>query len=244
VSSRDYAPLIARERKGAGEFYKGIRQKTDTALHEQLVDYIRTSFHGRKLRILDWGGGEGALSERLADEGHEVVAVDVNQESWKGSGAGFFQLDFNDQAAVDDFVERHKDAFDLIVSTEVIEHIESPWAFLRQLRKFDCDIIITTPNISSWWCRFWFFMTGDIWGFRQESWVEPGHINPIGIVEMTNMLADVGFVTRQIRPAGRLPIIWLYNWKRALISLLIFPLRPLMRGYKDGWALCFHASPK
>jgi len=36
-----------------------------------------------------------------------------------------------------------------------------------------------------------------------------------------------------------LPVIWLYNWKRTLISLAMLPVYFIMRGYKDGWVLCF-----
>ncbi len=238
-----YAPFVAREKKEA-QYYKGIKQKTDSAVHEQLVCYIRDTFGDEPLKILDWGCGQGALAERLSDEGHEVVAVDMDQNEWKGSSARFVQLDFNQQQHVSDFVSSHKDSFDLIVSVEVIEHIESPWSYLRNLKEFGCDVIVSTPNISSWWGRFWFFVTGELWGFGQNSWNDPGHINPINTIEFNNMLSDIGFKLVRTFPGGCLPIIWLYNWKRALISLAILPLRLLMKGQKDGWILCYHAAPR
>jgi len=243
VPKKNYAPFLAREVKEP-KYYKGILQKTDTGLHEQLVNYIYASFGNRPLRILDWGCGEGALSEKLSDDGHDVLAVDIDSTAWKGKRANFFQLNFNNPAAVDDFVNQHIGQFDLVLCVEVIEHIESPWSLLRQVRRFGCDLIVTTPNISSWWGRFWFFLTGDLWGFTQNGWVDPGHINAISVTEMTNMLNDVGFEVNQVFPGGRLPIIWLYNWKRTLISLVMLVFRPLMKGYKDGWALCFHARVK
>lgn len=243
IARNNYAPFVAREIKGP-RYYKGILQKTDTGLHEQLANYIHATFEKRRLRILDWGCGEGALSEKLSDEGHDVLAVDIDPTAWKGKQANFVQLDFNNPAAVESFVSQHAGQFDLVLCVEVIEHIESPWVLLRQARRFGCDLIVTTPNISSWWGRFWFFLTGDLWGFTQDGWVDPGHINAIGVNEMSNMLNDVGFKIVQVFPGGRLPVIWLYNLKRTLISLVMLGLRPFMSGYKDGWALCFHASVK
>lgn len=240
---KSYAPFIARELKSP-RHYKGILQKTDTGLHEQLVNYINSAFDQRTLRILDWGCGEGALAEKLSDDGHNVLAVDIDATAWKGKRANFKQLDFNNPIAVDDFVSQHIGQFDLVLCVEVIEHIESPWGLLRQMRRFDCDLLVTTPNISSWWGRFWFLLTGDLWGFGRESWIEPGHINPISLVEMTNSLKDVGFPLIDVFPGGRLPIVWLYNYKRFLISLAMLMFRPIMQGQKDGWVLCFHARPK
>lgn len=243
LARSNYAPFIARELKEP-RYYKGILQKTDTGLHEQLADYIQLAFGKRHLRILDWGCGEGALSEKLSDDGHDVLAVDIDSTAWKGNKVNFIQLDFNNNKAIEDFVDQHIGHFNLVLCVEVIEHIEAPWTLLRQLRRFDCDLILTTPNISSWWGRFWFFLTGDLWGFTQDGWVDPGHINAINVTEMSNMLNDVGFQVNKIFPGGRLPIVWLYNWKRILISLMMIAFRPFMRGYKDGWALCFHARVK
>lgn len=240
---KNYSPFIARELKKK-QYYKGLLRKTDTLLHSQLVDYINKAFGNKKLKILDWGCGEGALAEYLSDSGHDVVAVDIDSSSWKGNKSIFFEIDFNNNEEVSKFIEKYSDEFDLIVCVEVIEHIESPWDLVRQLRCFNCDVILTTPNISSWWGRFWFFVTGDLWGFTERSWTDPGHINPVGFNEVMGLLADVGFEVKEVFPGGRLPIIWLYNWKRFLVSLLMATLRPFMRGYKDGWVLCFHACSK
>ena len=240
---KSYAPIIARELKAEPRTYKGIVQKTDTLLHDQIVDYIRSYFQGKSLRILDWGAGEGALSERLADEGHSVVALDINAESWKGQNVRFLPMNFNVEEEVSKFTEDNKGEFDLVISAEVIEHVENPWSFIRNLKKLDCDIIITTPNISSWWSRFWFLLTGEIWGFRDSSWIDPGHINPLSAVELRNMFKDVGLRIVAVMPGGRLPIIWLYNAKRFIISIFMAVLRPFMSGYKDGWALICHVKP-
>ena len=62
--------------------------------------------------------------------------------------------------------------------------------------------------------------------------------------EMRGMLRDNGFECLKVTPAGNLPVIWAYNWKRLLVSLAMLPLRIVMRGEKDGWVLCYHARPR
>jgi len=134
---------------------------------------------------------------------------------------------------------------DLILAVEVIEHLQSPWHFLAACRRLSSNrtqLIVTTPNVGSWWSRLWFLLTGEPWGFSPESWTDPGHIHPLTETEMRGLLSANGFACKSVSLAGNLPIIWAYNWKRLLASLLMLPLRPLMRGEKDGWVLCYHAT--
>lgn len=245
------SPLFGFDRKEP-QYYKNLRMKTDTGLHEQLSNFIEseievTGKRNKKLCVLDWGCGEGAFSQRLHDIGCNVIAVDIDAKEFKAKGPEFHQIDFNSPIEIEGFVKKFTKQFDLIVSIEVIEHIQNPWQFLEtiyQLCRQDTRILITTPNISSWLGRFWFLITGELWGFSQGNWVEIGHINPIGHIEMTNLLNEVGFEDIEVHPGGNLPVIWLYNWKSILVSLFMLPLHLVMRGQKKGWALCYLATPR
>ncbi len=224
--------------------------KTDTHLHEQLEAMIGQwvpvgESGGRRPRVLDLGCGAGALSQRLFDLGYEVIGVDLAAGEYQARGPEFIAADLNDAAVVDGLVDRFSGSVDLILAVEVMEHLRSPWALLaacRRLASEQTHLLVSTPNVGSWWSRVWFFLTGDLWGFSPESWTAPGHIHAITVTEMRGMLRENGFVCEQIVAAGNLPVVWAYNWKRLLLSLLVFPLRPLMRGDKDGWVLCYHAK--
>lgn len=243
------APFIGFDRKPP-QYYKGIRIKTDTGLHDQLMEMIEDRIGlrpgGKKLRALDFGCGEGALSQRLFDAGWEVVSSDIDSASFKAAGPVFRKVDINDRAAVEKFLAEFPGGFDLILAVEVIEHVKNPWDFMASIRRVcspHTHLIVTTPNISSWWARFMFLVTGDLWGFSEESWNDPGHINPVSEVEMRGIFRESGFECRDVWPGGVLPVIWPINWKRTLISLAMLPVYLLMKGRKDGWALCFHAVP-
>lgn len=243
------APWFGRDRK-LPQFYRGLRIKTDTNLHEQLQGLITdlvplTTSLDRKPRVLDLGCGEGALAQRLFDLGFDVLAVDYDPVQFKAKGPTFLCVDLNDPAAIDQLVAEHHGSFDLILAIEVVEHLRSPWEFVAacgRLCRSDTHVIITTPNVSSWWSRVWFFLTGDLWSFGPESLHDPGHISPLTATTIKWLFQQNGLECLGVVPAGSLPIVWAYNWKRLLLSLALLPARWLMRGEKDGWALCYHAK--
>lgn len=113
-------------------YYKGMRMKADLGEHEQIAEIIEVYFP-KDARILDFGCGEGALSQRLKDKGYDVYSVDADKESFKAD-TPFECLDFNDKFAVEKFYERHTDEFDLVLGVEVIEHLENPWEYVRNLK--------------------------------------------------------------------------------------------------------------
>ena len=243
------APWFGREREPGGA-YRGLRMMSDTGLHAQLacliVDLCPLKPHGPPARILDLGCGEGALAQRLHDLGYEVVAADVRPEPFHAKGPRFVQCDFNDASFAEVLLRSHAGGFDGVVACEVIEHLRNPWEFLAGCRRVcgpETHLLLSTPNVASWWSRFWFLLTGDWWGFQHESWSQPGHIRPITATEMTHLLRENGFECLRVISGGRLPIVWAYNWKRFLISLAMLPWRLVMRGPVDGWNLIFHAKP-
>ncbi len=242
------APWFGADRKPP-QSYRGLRIKTDTHLHEQLEAWIArlVPLHagGRKPRVLDLGCGEGAMAQRLHDLGYEVVAVDRAADDFKAHGPRLIPLDLDDPASFDRLLERFPEGFDLVLALEVIEHLRSPWQFLAACRRLcpaPTHLLVSTPNVASWWGRIWFFLTGDLWGFCPESWRDPGHISPLTLTTVRALLAENGLECLAVEAAGSLPVIWGYNWKRLLLSLAVLPLRPLMRGPRDGWVLVFHAQ--
>lgn len=227
--------------KNKVRYYRGLRQKTDLYVHDRIVEEIKSCGFdlGRDdIRVLDLGCGEGALAQRLHDEGAHVVAVDVDEESFKADGPLFKKVDFNEMNSVDNFIKEGAGDFHVIVASEVIEHLRNPWDFLATIKKFSAlhtKVIITIPNVSSWWGRFWFFVTGELWGFGKNGWKDPGHINPITEEIFEGIAKDMGFDIEARASAGVLPIIWAYNWKRLTVSFLCLPFRLIQKGTLDGW---------
>jgi SAM-dependent methyltransferase len=216
---------------------------SDTNLHEQIAQLVSRIAHKSSLDILDWGCGQGALSQRMHDQGHTVLSVDLDEANYAAKGPVFRQLDFEDSDAVNAFVSEFQGKFDVILAIETIEHVEDPWSYMRtlgRLARHDTEVILTTPNIGSWIGRVNFLLFGEHYGFSRENWRDIGHINPLTALEMMGIFDETGYEVVGTYLAGELPIVWLSTWKKTLATLLGILLRPLMRGTKDGFAICFH----
>lgn len=156
-------------------------EKANSGLHdflEQLVkDKIKTTS-----KILDVGAGSGAFINRIKKYGGRFSAIEIDKDSFRVENVKLYSLDLNT-----DFADDINDKFDLIISIEVIEHIENPWHFIRQLKKLlanSGNILITTPNPENIPARLKFLLKGTIRGFewfitKDSIHHESQHISPI-----------------------------------------------------------------
>jgi 2-polyprenyl-3-methyl-5-hydroxy-6-metoxy-1,4-benzoquinol methylase len=108
-----------------------------------LVDVPRAS-------ILDFGCGSGYGAEFLAENGGRVMGIDISPSSiayakTKFPRVSFLEYDLTDRNLTKVVSQR----FDLIVSFDVIEHVEKWWAFfenIRELLKRGGTAIVGCPN--------------------------------------------------------------------------------------------------
>ncbi len=210
----------------------------DRGLHGQIAALVAATLP-KGARILDFGAGQGALSQRLHDLGYSVLAVDIDAAQFK-AGVPFEALDFNRPDQVAAFHARHQGQFDLVLGVEIIEHIENPWQYVRDLKNLTKPggwIIISTPNITSWFSRLVFLLQGRFHQFEDHDY-SYGHINPVTAAELRYICERTGLTVERIQPGGWLPRLWLTaNPVRLLFHLIGFALSFGMRGMKSGWCI-------
>lgn len=220
-------------------YYNGLLMKADLGLHEQITKKLRSMLPiGSK--ILDFGAGEGALSQRLSDMGYTVIAVDVNEKDFKAKNVEFKKLNFNIRHEMDTFLENNLTGFDAVLGIETIEHIHDPWQYVDDLLSMVKEnglILITTPNTASWLSRFIFLFTGRFHQFGDGD-LSYGHIAPITPWELKMILETKNLKNISVEEAGTLPTIYITGInKLLLINLLALIFRPLMRGILNGWCI-------
>ncbi len=220
------------------QYYKDLRVMADTGLHDQLATIV-DSILPKRSRILDFGAGEGALSQRLDDMGYQVYSVDVDQEKFKAR-TEFRKVNFNNPDDLSSFIREHWESFDLVLGIEVIEHLENPWKFIRDLRnlvKKGGWVLISTPNIASWFSRVKFFFLGRFHQFEDGD-RHYGHINPISEDELKLICETSGLLIEKMIPGGWLPRLWLNRSPTVfLLNLFGFLGSFFMKGIWDGWCL-------
>jgi 2-polyprenyl-3-methyl-5-hydroxy-6-metoxy-1,4-benzoquinol methylase len=171
--------------------------------------------------------------------GYDVHSVDIDSGNFKARTA-FEQLDFNDRTTVDSFCRAHTDEFDLVLGIEVIEHVQNPWEYVANLKSMVRPggyIILSTPNISSWYSRLSFFLNGRFHQFEDGD-RHYGHINPIAEDELRLICERAGLVVEGMRPGGWLPRLWLSWYPTTLLKNLFgFFSSFLMKGSFNGWCL-------
>lgn len=223
----------------SSQFYKKLLIKADLGLHEQIAEVVskKASSGGS---ILDFGAGEGALSERLFDMGYKVTAADKDAGNFKSKNCDFFPINFDKPDEVDDFIQEHAGLFDVVLGVEVIEHVQDQWKYVRQLMtmvKPGGVVLITTPNTTSWLSRVIFLLTGRFHQFADAD-LSYGHINPISPWEMELIMRGVGATSIEIRSAGTLPPVYITrSLKLLLINMFALLLRPFSSGMLDGWCI-------
>lgn len=103
----------------------------------------------KNTKILEVGCGLGYLTYSLNQAGYDVTGLDISQEAVNEANRSLG----NHYICADVFkyAKEHESEYDIIIMTELIEHIETPTEFLEhtaQLIKRGGSIIVTTPNKS------------------------------------------------------------------------------------------------
>jgi 2-polyprenyl-6-hydroxyphenyl methylase/3-demethylubiquinone-9 3-methyltransferase len=125
------------------------------ALHElnpARLGYVRDRMPLRGARILDVGCGAGILSEALAREGAEVVALDLAPELIDIAALHLLEsglkVDYRLQS-VEALAEQMPASFDAITCMEMLEHVPDPASVLRacaSLLKPGGKLFVSTLN--------------------------------------------------------------------------------------------------
>ena len=162
--------------------------------------------------VLDAGCGNGALAADLAADGHRVVGVDADARGLefaraRAPGVTFVQSTFDqDSAALGATADGR---FDLVVSTEVIEHLYAPhelvafaFAALRPGGRF----VITTPY-HGFLKNLALSLTNGWDNHFNVDW-HGGHIKFWSRRTLSQLFEKQGFRLVGFSGVGRLPYLW------------------------------------
>ena len=186
--------------KRARQEYNGLLMKCAPGTHEAAIAMLRRA-PASNSGVLDMAAGTGAFLARLRDSGfRDMEAVELNLEGFSLDGVHVTSLDLNTEFA-QDFCRQ----FNLVTALEIIEHLDSPRAFLRQVHALLSDggmLMLSTPNVAHWAGRLQFLLTGELRMFEAAMYHRIRHISPVTDTQMRLMLGEVGFVIIESTTAG------------------------------------------
>ncbi len=99
-------------------------------------------------RVLDLGCGSGDLSAQMASHVHRVVALDHNPSLIEVAKKNHSQDNLEFQCAeANDYLSSNHDAFDVLVLSHVLEHLDEPEAFLSGYKLFFRYFYLEVPDL-------------------------------------------------------------------------------------------------
>lgn len=167
----------AKDLEELAEKYRGEYAENDRILrllhYEVLTEYITELDLDDDARICDVATGRGYLLRNLSELGYtDLTGVDryapeeltprrhTESRILDGVDHEFVITDLNEYG-LEAF---ESNQFDLVVSSETIEHVRNPCNFVQELTRVadhDGVILLTTPNVESLQERLRFFLTGE-----------------------------------------------------------------------------------
>lgn len=165
---------------------------------------------GPGVRVLDVGCGNGYWAGEFARRGCTVVGIDPSPSGIDIARATYPHAKFELMDVASDMLACLGEApFDVIVSTEVVEHLYSPhtWATgcLRALRPGGV-VVVSTPY-HGWLKNVALAGTGKL-DRHFDAMREGGHIKFFSRPMLSRLLSDCGFLDIQFVGAGRYPFLW------------------------------------
>jgi 2-polyprenyl-3-methyl-5-hydroxy-6-metoxy-1,4-benzoquinol methylase len=179
--------------------YGGLVMRCAPGTHEAAVSLLLRHDVPRR-SVLDLGSGSGAMLARFRDLGFtQLHAVERNLDRFQLADIKPLAIDLNTN-----FCQRFDRRFFLISAIEIIEHLDSPRHFLRQVLALLDEhgyLLLTTPNVSHWVGRILFFLRGELRWFEETHYYR-GHVSPITDGQMRLMLKENGFDLVESTSAG------------------------------------------
>lgn len=212
-----FDPLSFEFRRDDGSFYRGLRIQAHPEVHVHLAKRL-LELYPNGGRVLDLASGTGSLAQRLMDLGFQVCCTTWNDKL--RVEAPTYHLNLDQPFQCEDVGNL---PFDVIVASEIIEHVENPSSLLRSCAaslKPDGLLVVTTPNVGYVASRLQWLRRGYPNIFAREEVVNNRHISMIWHIGFEHVAEIAGLRLDETRYMGgestSLPL-----YKRIIYGMLV-----------------------
>jgi 2-polyprenyl-3-methyl-5-hydroxy-6-metoxy-1,4-benzoquinol methylase len=162
--------------------------------------------------VCDLGSGNGALVGALHGAGYRAAGVEYDKEGFEIAKKNYPHSNFYNMGVQDDpapLLASEAEAFDAVVSTEVIEHLFSPHLlpiFAGKLLRTGGYLVISTPYHG--YLKNLALAVFNKWDTHHTPLWHGGHIKFWSRDTLIQLLEENGFKVIAFHGAGRLPWLW------------------------------------
>ena len=191
----------------------GFASDAESHMHSRFMPHVLALCVplGPQVRVLDVGCGNGFTCGEFLKQGCQVVGIDLSQQGIAIARKAYPQGRFEVLPADDQLLARLGAVpFDLVISTEVVEHLYSPRDYAHgclQALKPGGRFICTTPYHG--YLKNLVLSLAGKWDAHANPLWDGGHIKLWSRKTLGRLLAETGFTNLQFRGAGRLPFLWM-----------------------------------
>lgn len=188
-------------------------------LHK-LIEY----YMPKARNILEIGCSYGHIIYGLKERGYEVVGTDLSESACRYAQKHYCLKVYNSEFPPDEFMKY----FDVLILSQVIEHVLDPVAFLRKASYFlreDGIVFIGTPNID---CILF-----DVFGRHLEMISPPQHISFFNPKSIEMLLQRCKIVPSQIYTKTHIWVDWNFFNHLFLSILRLFNITQTIRKKVD-----------
>ena len=162
--------------------------------------------------ILDIGSGNGFLCAQLAEIGYHVEGLEPDERGIEISRLNYPHIKFHNfgvDADPSNVIGENNKLFDIVISTEVIEHLYSPGQLPRlagRVLRDDGLLIISTPYHG--YLKNLALAVMNKWDYHHHPLRDGGHIKFWSCNTLTQLLHENGFEVVEFHGVGRISYLW------------------------------------
>ena len=197
-------PIAAVNRSAIGYSKSSLRYEPETVLPGEPYDRnsILLDWVGNRRRVLEVGCSTGYMSRFMAERNCAVTGIEVDAEAAERARSYCQEVHVVDLNVHDWIKSFPKEAFDVVLLGDVLEHLIDPWNVLRQIAEVldtGGSIVISLPNVVHWMTRLG-ILAGQF-DYQPKGTLDHTHLRFFTVKTARDLIESAGYRIVRFHPA-------------------------------------------